>query len=143
VAAEEITRASLDLSRQLAFVNRALSEQAQAAVSIAGAVDSMRVQADQAARATAEQSRTIKEMSTATNASARDIKLITTANRSQSAAAAHVVDQFAAIRRITERNAEGVRHTRGGNGDLTKQPQVLAGIAANAPVRKSGNGRSR
>ncbi len=42
-------------------------------------------------------------------------------------AAARLATQLADIRRITERNAEGVRQTRGGTADLLKQAEALTG----------------
>ena len=103
----------------------------------------MRVQADQAARATTEQARTMREMTSASAATTRDIKLISEANRSQSVAAARLVTQLADIRRITERNAEGVRQTRGGTADLMRQAETLAGIMGGVAGPAAPNGRGR
>ena len=75
----------------------------------------------------------------------RDIKLITQANRAQSATAAQLVSQIADIRRITERNAEGVRQTRGGTAALLKQAETLSGIMDDAFSKATNghNGRGR
>jgi methyl-accepting chemotaxis protein len=74
---------------------------------------------------------------------ARDIKGITEANRTQSVAAARLVTQLAEIRRITERNAEGVRQTRGNTADLLKQAETLTGLMDSTLARRSSNGHGR
>jgi methyl-accepting chemotaxis protein len=132
-----------DLTRQVASVSKAMTEQATAATQITSATESMKVQSEQAARATAEQTRTMKEMTKSVTATARDIKTITQANKNQSNAAARLVPQLSEIRRITERNAEGVRRTRGGTADLLKQAETLTGLMDSAIAAKSTNGRGR
>jgi methyl-accepting chemotaxis protein len=103
----------------------------------------MRAQSEEAARATAEQARTMKEMAGAAASTARDVKSITQANRTQSASAAQLLSQVADIRRVTERNAEGVKQTRGGTAALLKQAEALTGIMGNAFPRTSKNGHGR
>jgi methyl-accepting chemotaxis protein len=70
---------------------------------------------------------------------------MTHANRAQSASAARLIAQIAEIRRITERNAEGVRQTRGSTADLIKQAESLTGLMDSAIAGRStnGNGRAR
>jgi methyl-accepting chemotaxis protein len=140
VAAEQITKAALDLARQLSSLNRGVAEQASGAAELTDAVDAMRVQADQAARATAEQARTVREMSKATHETSRDIRLVSDANLSQSASAARVSAQLADIRRITERNADGVRRTKGGTVELLKKTDDLTGFIS---LSENGHGPSR
>jgi methyl-accepting chemotaxis protein len=142
-AAEQISKAAIDLSRQIGSVAKAMSEQAAAAVEMNGAVDSMRTQSEQAARAATEQARTMKDMARASNATARDIKLISAANNTHSQAAGRLASQVADIRRITERNAAGVKQTRGGTSDLLRQAEALSSLMSAATSSKPTNGRSR
>ena len=142
-AAEQITKATADLSRQIGAVSRAMAEQTTAAAEITTAVDSMRAQGDQAARASAEQARTMREMLKAANANAKDIKLITHANVAQSTAAARLVTDLADIRKVTERNVEGVKQTQGGTADLLRQAEALVGIMGHATTGRQTNGRGR
>ena len=92
------------------------------------AVDSMRVQAEQAARAAAEQARTMREMTKAATRRARHQADHPRQPRAVGGGRAGRVAQLADIRRITERNAEGVKQTRGGTADLLRQAEALAGI---------------
>jgi len=82
-------------------------------------------------------------MDTVSAATARDIKAITHANRTQSSGAARLVTQLAEIRRITDRNAEGVRKTRGSTADLLKQAETLTGLMDSALAKRSTNGNGR
>ena len=87
----------------------------------------------------------MNEMARAAASTARDIGLITQANRTQSATASQLVSQIADIRRITERNVEGVRQTRGGTAALVKQAETLSGIMGGAFSKATNghNGRGR
>jgi len=120
-----------------------MGEQSAAATQITSVTESMKIQSEQAARATAEQARTMKEMSKAAASTVRDIKALTHANKGHSAGAAQLVTQLAEVRRITERNADGVRQARGGTADLLKQAETLTGLMDLAVAAKSANGRSR
>jgi hypothetical protein len=82
----------------------------------------------------------MKDMTVAATSTARDIKHITHANRAQATTAAQLQSQLADIRRITERNAEGVKRTRGGTADLLKQADALSGVMADAFPQASRNG---
>ena len=96
-------------------------------------------------------SRRIARRGTSTTASFRkaaasadkEIKTITEANKGHSAGAAKLAGQLADIRRITERNADGVRQTRGGTADLLKQAELLTGLVDSVTVSKGTNGRGR
>jgi methyl-accepting chemotaxis protein len=86
----------------------------------------------------------MKEMANSVNSTARDIKLITRANRDHAAGTARVVDQLADVRRITDRNAQGVKQTRGGTAELLKQAETLTSIMGEAVAsRTSPNGQRR
>ena len=60
------------------------------------------------------------------------------------AAAARLVTQLDDIRVITDRNAAGVKQTRGGTVDLLRQAETLTGIMDGAAGSTGGaNGRAR
>ena len=80
----------------------------------------MRRESDQAARALTEQARGLKDMTTATQNTAAQIKLITHANREHSTVAGRVLDQLRDIRKITDRNARDVNETRGNTAELLR-----------------------
>jgi methyl-accepting chemotaxis protein len=109
------------------------------------ATGAMKVQSDEAARAAAEQTRTMKEMARTVAVTAKEIKSITQANRTHSAGATRLVSQLADIRRITERNADAVRQTRGGTADLLKHAEMLTGLvdSATPTPSRSANDRGR
>jgi len=54
-----------------------------------------------------------------------------------------IVAQLTEVRRITQRNADGVRQTRGGTADLLRQAETLTGLMDSAVAGKRANGRSR
>ena len=86
----------------------------------------------------------MREMSTAAQATGRDIQTMTRANREQLAVASRVAAQLDDIRRITDRNLAGVKQTRGGTEDLLRQAETLTGIMDDAFGSKGGaNGRAR
>ncbi len=102
-------------------------EQTSTAKELTTGVDGIRVQSEQAARAASEQARTMKEMAKAAELSAREIRSVAKANQQHSKSAAKVAAQLADIRRITQRNADGVSRTRGGTADLIEQARTLVG----------------
>ena len=88
----------------------------------------------------------MKEMAAAANANARDIKLITRANREQSVTAGELAKQLGDIRRLAEQNVDGVTRTRGGTASLQKQAETLALIMGEAfpkATKNGANGRGR
>jgi methyl-accepting chemotaxis protein len=109
-------------------VSRAMAEQNAAASDIAGSATSMRQQADQAAKALKEQARAMRDMTSAAANTATQIKQITHANREQSVAAAAIVRDLEETRRVTERNASGVKQTRGSSADLVRYAQALTAV---------------
>jgi hypothetical protein len=54
-----------------------------------------------------------------------------------------LVGQVGGIRRITQRNAEGVGKTRGSTADLLKQAAVLTGLMAAAKPRPTHGRRPK
>ncbi len=167
-SASQITQAADSMRRGAASTSRALAEQATAADQIVGrdriaerpdrqrqpgderagdrraqvstAVNSMRRETEQASRALAEQTRGLKDMVTATQNTAKQMKLITHANRDHSGVAGRLLDQLRDIRQITDRNAREVKETKGGATDLLRHAEELAGIVERR-WRASTNGR--
>ena len=114
-----------------------MSEQATASAQVSTAVNSMRRETDQASRALAEQTRGLKDMVTATQNTAKQMKLITHANREHSGVAGRLLDQLRDVRQITDRNAREVKETRGSAVDLLRHAEELSGIVDRGA---SGNG---
>ena len=88
----------------------------------------MRVQSEQVSRATADQAKAMRTMTGDSQNVARQITLISKANGEQSAAAADLLVSMNEVRRITDRNAAGVKQTRGGTDDLRRRAQALAAL---------------
>ena len=111
---------------------------------IAAAVASMRQESGQAAKALSEQSRAIGETAVAVGNTSREIKQITRANREHSGVAEGLIAQVAEVRRIADRNAAGVKETRGTTSRLRDQAKALTSIvegrATSAERRPNGNG---
>ena len=126
-SARQITQAADSMRRGAASTSRALAEQATAADQIVAATgvaerhdrqrqpgderagdrrrrrsaprsNSMRRETEQASRALAEQARGLKDMVTATQNTAKQMKLITHANREHSGVAGRLLDQLRDIR---------------------------------------------
>ena len=102
---------------------------------IATASDSMMTQADQTTRAIKEQARTMKDMTGAANTTLKQIKLITHANREHSTVSASLMTSLAELRQIADRNAGGVKRTRGGTDDLLRRANALIALVER-PVRR-------
>jgi methyl-accepting chemotaxis protein len=109
-------------------VSAARVDQRAAAAEVAQSAASMRVQADQTARALKEQTRAVRDISNAADNAARQVKTITLANRGHSQAVVSVLGEVAEARRITERNAGGVKQTRDGTADLLRNAEALTTI---------------
>jgi methyl-accepting chemotaxis protein len=140
-AGEQISRSAEELRRMIGGVTKAMAEQAAATRQIATASESMRVQADQTARAVKEQAGTMKEMTAASQNTSKQIKLISQANQEHSTVSASLLTALGEIRQITDRNASGVKKTRGGTDDLVRRAAALTALVGR-PSRRRGNGRS-
>ena len=70
-------------------------------------------------------------------------RLISAANVTHSQSATRLGSQLADIRRITERNAAGVKQTRGGTNDLLRQAEALSSSMNRAASTRPTNGRTR
>ena len=84
----------------------------------------------------------MREMITAAQSTARQIKLITRANVEHSTTSEGLVRSVGEIRQITDRNATGVKETRGGTEDLLRRAQALMALM-NRPGHSRPNGRAR
>jgi len=125
-----------------------MAEQSTAAMQVTSAVESMRKQSEQAARALSEQSRALKALTGASQNTSKQIKLISRANVEHSTSAERTLSLLKDARTIAERNARGVKETRGGTTDLLRQAESLvnglqAGSLRAASKRPAGqNGRA-
>jgi methyl-accepting chemotaxis protein len=141
-ATEEIGRSAAELHRLISGTTKAMTEQASAINEISAAAEGMRVQSEQVSRATADQAKTMRGMTSESQNVAKQITLIAKANVEHSAAAADLLVSVNEVRRITDRNAAGVKQTRGGTDDLRRRAQALAALVERpAPARKSNGTR--
>jgi methyl-accepting chemotaxis protein len=139
-AGDQISRAAEELHRMIGGIAKAMTEQATAGEQIATASESVRVHAEQTSKAVQEQARTMKEMRAAAQDTAKQINLITRANKEHSAVAGTLVTALGEIRQITERNASGVARTRGGTEDLMRRAGALTALV-DRPARRPAKGR--
>jgi methyl-accepting chemotaxis protein len=107
---------------------------------ISAAADGMSTQAEQVLRGASDQARAMRSMTTDVQNTAQLIKLISKANLEHSSAAAVLLGSVSEIRQITDRNAAGVKQTRGGTDDLRRRAQALAALVEQPSPRKT-NGR--
>jgi methyl-accepting chemotaxis protein len=95
-------------------------------------------------RAIKQQTRAVKDVADAAENTAKQIKLITIANREHSVVAGQLLDTLKQIREITDRNAHGVQETRGGTNDLVERAAALVSMAERSTGRHPrGNGANR
>jgi methyl-accepting chemotaxis protein len=117
------------------IVSTAMGEQASALGQIATGAETVRVQSDQTVRAIKQQTRAVKDVADAAENTAKQIKLITIANREHSVVAGQLLDTLKQIREITDRNAHGVQETRGGTNDLVERAAALVSLAERSTGR--------
>ena len=117
-------------------------EQTKAMSEISAASDGMRAQAEQTSRAVKEQARTMKEMTGTAHNTLKQIKLITHANREHSTVSASLLTSLGEVRQITDRNAAGVKRTRGGTDDLVRRANALVALVERPAGRRRPNGRA-
>jgi methyl-accepting chemotaxis protein len=85
----------------------------------------------------------VKEIAGAAHGTAKQIKAITHANKEHSAGSTRLLGKLRAIRTVAERNALGVKETRGGTGDLLRHAEALTdAVQRTRPDRNGRNGRS-
>jgi methyl-accepting chemotaxis protein len=126
----------------VAAVTKSMTEQSTGMQDIASAAEGMRVQSEKASRALFDQARTMREMTAAAQNTAKQIKLITKANIEHSATAASLLTSMGEIRRITDRNASGVKQTRGGTDELMRRTKALLNLVQRPSNGRHSNGRS-
>ncbi len=85
----------------------------------------MRRQADQVAKAMAEQARAGKDMTTAVQNIAKQITLLTRTNREHSTVVGQILAGLSDIQRIAERNTQGVQNSRRAISSLLEQIQTI------------------
>ena len=85
-----------------------------------------------------EKSRALKEMSGATTNTTRQIALISKANKERAEVCAGLVNRVRDIRRISDRNASGVKKTRGNTTELLTRAETLKTLMSE--TRRRGNG---
>src|SRR5688500_20358673 len=101
-------------------------EQSTAVHQITTATGSMQQQSDQAARALAEQTRAMRDVVSAATNTSKQIKLIHRSNREHTTVAGNLLEQMFDVRRVAERNADGVKETRTSDEDLRSDAKALA-----------------
>jgi methyl-accepting chemotaxis protein len=142
IAGAQISQAAGELQRMVAMVSKAMAEQAAGMQEISTAAEGMRAHSEQTSKALVDQARTMRDMSAAAQNTARQIKRISQANVEHSTAAASLLTALGEIRRITDRNASGVKQTRGGTDDLRRHAQALLNLMDRPSPARATNGRS-
>ena len=87
-----------------------------------------------------EQTRAMRDVLTGTQNIAKQLSLISKANKQHSTAAGRVLTQLKDVRTVTERNARAAKDTQGGTGDLLRHAEALTGALASH--RNGSNGRA-
>jgi methyl-accepting chemotaxis protein len=103
----------------------------------------MRKRSGEVARALAEQTRAVKDVSTAIDHISRQMASMTRANREHAAGGESILKALSEIRAVTDRTADGARQSRRTADGLRDRTAALVGIAdrlGRAP-RKQGGGR--
>jgi len=88
-------------------------------------VEDSRKESEQAARAMAEQSRALKDLTTGAQNISKQIGLITRANREHSTVSVAILGALKEIRSVTEQNVAGVKDTLRNTGSLLERVQSL------------------
>jgi methyl-accepting chemotaxis protein len=95
----------------------------------------MRQHSQELARALAEQSRGMREMTGASGEVALNINLISAANQEQSANAAHILQMLSDARSVADRNLQGVQLTVSETTGLLEQALEVTSILENYDSR--------
>ena len=82
----------------------------------------------------------MRDMIGSAQTTAKQIKLITKANVEHSSTSEHLVRSVGEVRQITDRNASGVKETRGGTEDLLRRAKALTALVQQ-PGHAPRNGR--
>jgi methyl-accepting chemotaxis protein len=143
-AGEHISRSADNLRTMSGAVARSMAEQTRNMREIAGASDTVRSQAEQTARAVKEQAASLKSMTSGAQNTLKQMKLISHANKEHSVVAAALLASLNDVRQITDRNAAGVKRTRGGTDDLLRRANALVALVEGPRrvSRRRTNGRT-
>jgi methyl-accepting chemotaxis protein len=109
-------------------VSRALVEQRDGVSEVTKAIEAIRLQSEQAAKAIGEQARAAKLMTVSSENIAKQIRLISSANREQSGGAQDFLKGLAEIRRNSDANFDSARATRDGTDELLQLMQDLGSL---------------
>jgi methyl-accepting chemotaxis protein len=129
--------------QQSATVARGMSEQAAASAQIAQASASMHREAQQASQALQDQSRAIRQVADGAANTSKHIKTVSRAHAEHSTAAAELRARVNEARRITDRNAAGVKDTQGSTDELLAQARTLTELMAPGKRGGADNGARR
>ena len=105
-----------------------MREQSTGATQIITAVENIRKQSDQTAKAMVEQARAGKEMVANAQNVAKQIAGITRANREHSVVSVNILKGLAEVRKVTDENAQGVQETRKATADLLERAEEFGRI---------------
>jgi methyl-accepting chemotaxis protein len=84
----------------------------------------------------------MRDITTATANTTKQIKLITHANREHAQVSETLLTELGEVRRVTDRNARGVQQTRVSTADLLRHAETLNDIVERGAGRRPGaNGR--
>jgi methyl-accepting chemotaxis protein len=114
-------------------VSQAMNEQATSSTEISTAVENLRQQAEQSARAQIEQSRAVKELTVSSENISQQIKHITRANAEHTRSADGVMVRLKEIREVAAKNRDDAAAMKDISDSLLEHVRYLNG----------GYGRSR
>ena len=98
---------------------------------------------EQASRSMTEQLRALKEMTTASENVARQVRVISAANREHSTAGNTILNHIAEVRRISDRNAAGAKETSASSEMLLRTAESLLNVIEAGGTYRSPDAPSR
>jgi methyl-accepting chemotaxis protein len=114
------------MTRLIASVANAMSEQSTAANQISKATDDIRRQSEQTSKGVSEQSKAALDVSAATHNITKQIAFVTRANLDQAAAAADIIELISQAHGISQKGAGGMRETSMITADLAQKARALS-----------------
>jgi methyl-accepting chemotaxis protein len=111
VASGQVSVEASRLAANISNISKAMNEQAAGAGEITTAVGAMRQHSEELAKALFEQSRAMRNMTGASSDIAKNITLISNANREHSSSASDILQLVSQARAVADRNIEGVKAT--------------------------------
>ena len=131
------------LTKTIAGINRSMAETASGALQITNATEELRKQSEQAARALVEQTRAMKDLTSASQNISGQIKLITRANLGHSAGMDSVQKMLRDIRSVAAHNVEDAKTAQKISEDLLDRSAELSGSGGNGKAKASWRGRKK